>query len=100
MYNEHSGTIYGPHFVCNRILMRGKGYQGLAIVQIVKLTKPEVEMNVKVGNEQFKTGGSVLVQGKLIEHPKNIRESQEESGRAYALWSCRAYGQCKLRGRC
>jgi hypothetical protein len=55
--------------------MRGKGDQGLAIVQIVKLTKPEVEMGVKVGNEQLRTGGSMSVQGKLIEHPKNIGES-------------------------
>jgi hypothetical protein len=69
-------------------------------VQIVKLRKPGLETGVKVGNEQFKTGGPILVQGKLIEHPKNIRESQEESGRAYALYSCRAYGQCKLRGQC
>jgi hypothetical protein len=58
--------------------MRGKGYQGLAIVQIVKLTKPEVETGVKVGNELLRTGGSIIVQGKLIEHQKNIGESQEE----------------------
>jgi hypothetical protein len=69
-------------------------------VQIVKSTKPEVKMGVKVGNEQFRTGGSILVQGKLIEHPKNIGQSQEESGRAYALWSCSTYDQCKLRGQC
>lgn len=100
MYNEHSGVMYGLHFVCNRILMRGKGYQGLAIVQIVKLRKPGLETGVKVGNEQFRTGGSIIVQGKLLEHQKNIGESQEESGRAYGLCSCRAYGQCKLRGQC
>jgi hypothetical protein len=69
-------------------------------VQIVKLRKPELETGVKVGNEQFRTGGSIIVQGKLLEHQKNIGESQEESGRAYALWSCRAYGQCKVRGQC
>ncbi len=69
-------------------------------MQIVKLRKPELETGVKVGNEQFRTGGSIIVQGKLLEHQKNIGESQEESGRAYALWSCRAYGQCKLRGQC
>lgn len=69
-------------------------------MQIVKLRKPGLETGVKVGNEQFRTGGSIIVQGKLLEHQKNIGESQEESGRAYALWSCRAYGQCKLRGQC
>jgi hypothetical protein len=39
-------------------------------VQIVKLRKPELETGVKVGNEQFRTGGSIIVQGKLLEHQK------------------------------
>jgi hypothetical protein len=40
------------HFVRNKILMRGKGYQGLAIVQIVKLIKPEVETGVAMNNSE------------------------------------------------
>jgi uncharacterized lipoprotein YddW (UPF0748 family) len=32
--------------------MRGKGYQGLAIVQIVKLIKPEVEIGVAMNNSE------------------------------------------------